>query len=80
MVKAVRANSVPAWHLLAQNEDHGYARKETQDYAFWASLLFWQRNVFGGGAPPRGVVRRVPGASAATVGATAHPWFGPGAA
>jgi dipeptidyl aminopeptidase/acylaminoacyl peptidase len=49
MVKAVRANSVPAWHLLAQNEGHGYAKKENQDYAFWASLLFWQRNLFGGG-------------------------------
>jgi dipeptidyl aminopeptidase/acylaminoacyl peptidase len=49
MVKAVRANSVPAWHLLAQNEGHGYAKKENQDYAFWASLLFWQRNLFGSG-------------------------------
>jgi dipeptidyl aminopeptidase/acylaminoacyl peptidase len=49
MVKAVRANGVPAWHLLAQNEGHGYAKKENQDYAFWASLLFWQRNLFGGG-------------------------------
>lgn len=50
MVKAVRANGVPAWHLLAQDEGHGFAKKANQDYAFWASLLFWQRNLFGGAA------------------------------
>jgi dipeptidyl aminopeptidase/acylaminoacyl peptidase len=49
MVKAVRANGVPAWHLLAQDEGHGFAKKANQDYAFWASLLFWQRNLFGAG-------------------------------
>ncbi|MBV8687123.1 MAG: S9 family peptidase [Alphaproteobacteria bacterium] len=48
MVKAVRANGVPAWHLLAQDEGHGFAKKANQDFAFWASLLFWQRNLFGG--------------------------------
>jgi dipeptidyl aminopeptidase/acylaminoacyl peptidase len=48
MVKAVRANNVTAWHLLAQDEGHGFAKKANQDYAFWASLLFWQRNLFGG--------------------------------
>jgi len=47
MVKAVRANNVTAWHLLAQDEGHGFAKKANQDYAFWASLLFWQRNLFG---------------------------------
>ena len=47
MVKAVRANHVEAWHLLAQDEGHGFAKKANQDYAFWASLLFWQRNLFG---------------------------------
>jgi dipeptidyl aminopeptidase/acylaminoacyl peptidase len=48
MVKAVRANGVTAWHVLAQDEGHGFAKKANQDYAFWASLLFWQRNLFGG--------------------------------
>jgi dipeptidyl aminopeptidase/acylaminoacyl peptidase len=49
IVKAVRANGGTAWHLLAQDEGHGFAKKANQDYAFWASLLFWQRNLFGGG-------------------------------
>ncbi len=43
MIAAVRANGVPAWHLLAENEGHGFARKENQDYQFWASVAFWQR-------------------------------------
>jgi len=47
MVKAVRANNVAAWHILAQDEGHGFAKKANQDYSFWASLLFWQRNLFG---------------------------------
>lgn len=47
MVAAVRANGVPAWHLLAKDEGHGYAKKENQDYQFWTSLLFWQANLLG---------------------------------
>jgi len=45
MVKAVRANGSTAWHLLGQNEGHGFAKKENQDYQFWTSLLFWQDNL-----------------------------------
>ncbi|PVE58928.1 S9 family peptidase [Arthrobacter sp. TPD3018] len=47
MVAAVRANGVPAWHLLAKDEGHGYAKKENQDYQFWTSLMFWQANMLG---------------------------------
>ena len=47
MVAAVRANGVPAWHLLARDEGHGYAKKENQDYQFWTSLMFWQANLLG---------------------------------
>ncbi len=47
MVAAVRANTVPAWHLLAKDEGHGFAKKENQDYQFWTSLLFWRANLLG---------------------------------
>jgi len=47
MVRAVRAAGRPAWHLLGQNEGHGFAKKENQDYQFWVSLLFWQANLLG---------------------------------
>jgi dipeptidyl aminopeptidase/acylaminoacyl peptidase len=51
MVKAVRANGVPVWHVFAADEGHGYVKKENLDYQFWASLLFWQKNLLG--AEPR---------------------------
>jgi dipeptidyl aminopeptidase/acylaminoacyl peptidase len=54
IVKAVRKNDRTAWHLLAENEGHGFAKKENADYAFWASLLFWQRHLLGDGDDRRG--------------------------
>ena len=49
MVAAVRAAGRPAWHLLGQNEGHGFAKKENQDYQFLASLMFWQQHLLGRG-------------------------------
>ncbi len=43
IVAAVRANGRPAWHLLAENEGHGFRKKTNADYQFWASLIFWQK-------------------------------------
>lgn len=45
IVKAVRAKGGTAWHLLGQNEGHGFGKKENADYQFWASLMFWQRTL-----------------------------------
>jgi dipeptidyl aminopeptidase/acylaminoacyl peptidase len=47
VVKAVRANGGNVWHLLAQDEGHGFAKKANQDYQFWTSLMFWQQNLLG---------------------------------
>ena len=46
-IKAVRRNGGTAWHLLAEDEGHGFAKKANQDYAFWTSLMFWQRHLLG---------------------------------
>ena len=43
IIAAVRAQGGQAWHLLGQNEGHGFAKKENADYQFWASLLFWKQ-------------------------------------
>lgn len=48
IVSAVRANGRPAWHLLAENEGHGFRKKANGDYQFWASLLFWQKYLLEG--------------------------------
>ena len=47
VVAAVRAAGTPAWYLLANNEGHGFAKKENQDYLFWSTLQFWQQNLLG---------------------------------
>ena len=48
MVEAVRANGRLAWHLIGQNEGHGFAKKENADYQFWTGLMFWQRTLLAG--------------------------------
>ncbi|MGZ8347269.1 MAG: alpha/beta hydrolase family protein, partial [Allosphingosinicella sp.] len=50
MVAAVRRNGREAWHLVGQNEGHGFAKKENQDYQFLVSLMFWQQHLLGGEA------------------------------
>lgn len=43
IVSRVRANGVPVWYLRADNEGHGFARKENADYQFYATVLFLQQ-------------------------------------
>jgi len=45
MVSAVRERGGRVWHLLAEDEGHGFAKKTNQDYQFWTSLLFWQQTL-----------------------------------
>ena len=47
MVAAVRRNGTPAWHIVAADEGHGYAKKENRDYQYLATLTFWQRYLLG---------------------------------
>ncbi len=42
IVSAVRKNGVSVWYLLADNEGHGFARKENADYLFYAMIAFVQ--------------------------------------
>ncbi len=45
IIAAVRAQGGEAWHLLGQNDGHGFAKKENADYEFWASLMFWKQTL-----------------------------------
>ena len=45
VVKAVRASGGKVWHMVAGDEGHGYKKKANLDYQFWATVLFWQRNL-----------------------------------
>jgi dipeptidyl aminopeptidase/acylaminoacyl peptidase len=44
IVQKARANGTPVWYLRAENEGHGFQRKENADYQFYATVLFL-RNV-----------------------------------
>jgi dipeptidyl aminopeptidase/acylaminoacyl peptidase len=43
IVAQVRANGGPVWYLRADNEGHGFARKENADYQFFTTVLFLQQ-------------------------------------
>jgi dipeptidyl aminopeptidase/acylaminoacyl peptidase len=40
IVARVRAAGTPVWYLRAENEGHGFARKENADYQFYAMIMF----------------------------------------
>jgi len=40
IVALARANNPFVWYLRAENEGHGFARKENADYQFYATVLF----------------------------------------
>ncbi|MFO6447974.1 prolyl oligopeptidase family serine peptidase [Erythrobacter sp. NE805] len=47
MVAAIRARGGEAWHLVAADEGHGFAKKANSDYAFLAQLVFWKKHLLG---------------------------------
>jgi dipeptidyl aminopeptidase/acylaminoacyl peptidase len=47
IVEKVRANGTEVWYLRAENEGHGFARKENADFQFFAMILFLKRYLLG---------------------------------
>lgn len=45
IVAKVREAGTPVWYLRAENEGHGFARKENQDFQFYATILFMQQTL-----------------------------------
>ena len=45
IVAKVREQGTPVWYLRAENEGHGFARKENQDYLFYATIQFMKENL-----------------------------------
>ena len=42
IVAAVKDNNVPVWYLTAENEGHGFAKKDNADYLFCARIKFYE--------------------------------------
>lgn len=40
IVARVRANGTPVWYLRAENEGHGFVRRENAEYQFLATVMF----------------------------------------
>jgi len=40
IVAKARENRTPVWYLRAENEGHGFVRKENADYEFYATVMF----------------------------------------
>ncbi|RQP24768.1 S9 family peptidase [Piscinibacter terrae] len=45
IVAKARENKTPVWYLRAENEGHGFARKENADYEFYATVMFMQQTL-----------------------------------
>jgi dipeptidyl aminopeptidase/acylaminoacyl peptidase len=40
MVAAIKKNGTPVWYLTANDEGHGFAKKNNADYQFYSSIMF----------------------------------------
>ncbi len=45
IVAKVRANGTRVWYLRAENEGHGFARKENADFQFYATVMFMRETL-----------------------------------
>ena len=45
VVARVRANGSTVWYLRAENEGHGFVRKENADFQFYATVLFLRQTL-----------------------------------
>ena len=45
IVARARENDTPVWYLRAENEGHGFARKENADFQFYATVLFMRETL-----------------------------------
>ncbi len=45
IVRSLQARGTPVWYILADNEGHGFARRENADYYFATLVLFVQRTL-----------------------------------
>jgi dienelactone hydrolase len=45
IVREARASGAKVWYLLAENEGHGFQRKENADYLFYAMTMFMRETL-----------------------------------
>lgn len=45
IVAAARKNNTPVWFLMANDEGHGFSKKDNTDYLFYSTILFIQEHL-----------------------------------
>ncbi len=45
MVATVKKAGAPVWFLMAGDEGHGFAKKNNQDFQFYATVAFMQEHL-----------------------------------
>ncbi len=40
IVAAIKKNNTPVWYLMANDEGHGFSKKNNADYQFYSSIMF----------------------------------------
>lgn len=48
LVARMKTTQVPVWYLRADNEGHGFVRKENADFQFYAMVMFLQKHLLSG--------------------------------
>jgi dipeptidyl aminopeptidase/acylaminoacyl peptidase len=43
LIATMRKNGVTVWSLIAENEGHGFGKKENADFAFYARVMFMEK-------------------------------------
>lgn len=43
MVARIKQLGTPVWYLMAKDEGHGFAKKDNQDFQFYATVAFIRR-------------------------------------
>jgi dipeptidyl aminopeptidase/acylaminoacyl peptidase len=50
IVDTMKRRGAPVWYMLANDEGHGFAKKQNSDFMFYASILFVKKHLLGDAA------------------------------
>ncbi len=51
MISTMKKNNTPVWYLLANDEGHGFAKKQIQDYQLYSTIMFMKKILLQEQAP-----------------------------
>jgi dipeptidyl aminopeptidase/acylaminoacyl peptidase len=58
MVARIKQNGLPVWYLMANDEGHGFRKKNNVDFQFYATIMFVRQFLLGESAAPQPAASR----------------------